>query len=51
VNEYYIKTLEIVREESNDDGETTYFIRGEISKNGKKWEECTFVWNGVMKDE
>ena len=48
MNEYYISTTEMIKEEINEDNETTYFIRGRISKNGKEWENCLFIWDGDM---
>ena len=44
--EYYIKTIETIKEEVNGEGEITYFIKGEISENGKKWKKCLFIWDG-----
>ncbi len=46
MDEYYIRTEETIKEESNDEGETTYFIKGQISKNGNDWEDCVFIWDG-----
>ena len=46
INEYYIQTLETISEETNNDGETTFLIKGRISKNGNDWENCIFIWDG-----
>ena len=45
MDEYYIHTQEVINEEDNGE-EHTYFIKGRISKNGKDWKECLFIWDG-----
>jgi hypothetical protein len=47
IDKYYIDTQEVINEEDNGI-EHTYFIKGRISKNGQKWEDCIFIWNGDM---
>ena len=46
INEYYIKTHETIDIDDNGCDENTYYIMGEISKNGNEWEECMFIWDG-----
>ena len=50
MNQYYIRTKKIIDEEINGDNETTFFIEGEISKNGADWEECMFIWDDTLFD-
>lgn len=49
MNDYYIETLEVIKEETNNEGETTYYIKGRLSKNGGCWEKCVFIYNGNME--
>ena len=44
----FVKTKRIIKEETNDKGETTYFISGEYSLDGSEWKHATIIWDGDM---
>lgn len=50
IKEYYIKTIKILKEETNNENETTYFIEGKISEEGKPFKDCLLIWDGKMED-
>ena len=51
MDDYYIRKKSLIKEETNDEGETTYFIEGEISKNGDHWEECQIIWSEELGED
>jgi hypothetical protein len=45
LKDVYLKTHKTLKEETNDAGETTYYIESELSIDGAEWEKCTIIWS------
>ena len=44
----FLNTIEVMKEEINDAGERTFFIRSKISIDGKHWEDAVVMWSDTQ---
>lgn len=44
-DDLYIVTEETIKEEVNDCGETTAYIKGKYSLNGDPFKDCIIIWD------